>query len=156
MSDHPEGGGRVAVPANPYAPPASDIAPLQEAVAPRTAVPAARVAGVLLLASAPAALMGTKGSMAIAVIIDVLLGISLVRGSLKYRWWTILRACVGALFFGGQSIVAGERLEAAFVTVYAGCYPLLLLGTPSKGRTIAGAIIGGLLVVLTYVGLLMQ
>jgi hypothetical protein len=154
MSDHPEGGGRVVVPANPYAPPASDIALPQEA-APRTPVQAARVAGALLLASAPAALASTKGGMAIAVIIDVVLGISLVRGNLKYRGWTILRACVGALVFGGPSIAAGKPLEAAFVFAYAGCFPLLLVGTPGKARTIAGAIVGGLLVALTYVGLAM-
>ena len=157
MSDHPEGGRGavpVSVPVNPYAPPASDIASPKE-VAPRTPVQAARVAGALLLVSAPAALMSAKG-MAIAVIVDVLLGISLVRGNLKYRWWAILRACIGGLFFGGQSIAAGQPLEAAFIIVYAGCYPLLLIGTPSKVRTIAGAIVGGLLVVLTYIGLVMQ
>ena len=110
-----------------------------------------------MLASAPAALLSSTGSPTtpyVAIAIDVLIGVSLVRGNLKYRSWAVLRCVLGALFYGGMSVANGQAIEAAFTGVYTGSLLLLLLGTPSKARTIAGAVTAGLLTVLTYVGLL--
>jgi hypothetical protein len=155
MSDHPESGTGAASP-NPYAPPASDLRLPSQVPPPPTPILAARVAGAILLVAAPAALASANGRMAVAVIIDVVLGISLVSGSLRFRVWAIVRACLGAVLFGGQSLAAGQPVEAVFVAVYAGVFPLLLIGTPGKGRTIAGGVIGGVVVAMTYIGLLVK
>lgn len=140
---------------NPYAPPASNFAPAPAADTPGDPVRAARIAGAILLASAPAALLASTGKTPyLAIVIDVLIGISLVRGNLKYRTWAVVRCVLGALIYGGMSVANGQAIEAVFTTAYTGSLLLLLIGTPGKGRTIAGAIAAGLLTALTYVGLL--
>jgi hypothetical protein len=143
---------------NPYAAPASDFAPPPATDTPASPVRAARIAGAALLAFAPAALLSSSGTQTttpyIAIAIDVLIGISLARGSLKWRPWAVLRCVLGAVFYGGMSAAKGEWFEAGFTVAYTGSLLLLLLGTPGKARTIVGAVAAGLLTALTYVGLL--
>ena len=143
---------------NPYAAPASSFAPAPTADTPASPVKAARIAGAIMLASAPAALLSSTGNHAttpyIAIAIDVLIGISLARGNLKYRPWAVVRCVLGALLYGGMSVANGQAIEAGFTVAFTGGLLLLLLGTPGKARTIAGAVAAGLLTVLTYVGLL--
>jgi hypothetical protein len=142
---------------NPYAAPASSFEPAPTADIPASPVKAARIAGAILLASAPAALLSSTGSATpyIAIAIDVLIGISLVSGNLKYRGWAVVRCVLGVLLYGGMSVAKGEAFEAGFTVAYVGSLLLLLIGTPGKVRTIIGAVAAGLLTVLTYVGLLM-
>jgi hypothetical protein len=143
---------------NPYAAPASSLAPAPIGDTPASPVKAARIAGAVMLASAPAALLSSTGNHTttpyLAIAIDVLIGISLVRGNLKYRSWAVVRCVLGALVYGGLSAAKGQAIEAGFTVAFTGSLLLLLLGTPGKGRTIAGAVAAGLLTALTYVGLL--
>lgn len=144
---------------NPYAAPASNFEPAPTVDTTGSPVKAARIAGAILLASAPASLIASTGNHAstpyLAIVIDVLIGVSLVRGNLKYRSWAVVRCVLGALFYGGMSAASGQAIEAAFTVAYTGSLLLLLIGTPGKARTLVGAIAAGLLTVLTYVGLLM-
>ena len=143
---------------NPYAAPASSFAPVPVDDTPASPVKAARIAGAIMLASAPAALltstMNHTTTPYLAIVIDVLIGVSLVRGNLKYRGWAVLRCVLGALFYGGMSMANGQAAEAGFTVASVGSLLLLLLGTPGKARTIVGAVAAGLLTALTYVGLM--
>ena len=135
---------------NPYAAPASSFAPAPTADTPASPVKAARIAGAIMLSST-----GNHATTPyIAIAIDVLIGISLARGNLKYRPWAVVRCVLGALLYGGMSVANGQAIEAGFTVAFTGGLLLLLLGTPGKARTIAGAVAAGLLTVLTYVGLL--
>ena len=86
--------------------------------------------------------------------IDVLIGVSLLRGNLKYRPWAIVRCVLGGLFYGGVSVAKGEAIEAVFTLAFTGSLLTLLIGTPGKARLIAGVIAAGVLTALTYIGLL--
>jgi hypothetical protein len=110
-----------------------------------------------MLASAPAALLSSAGDHStpyLAIAIDVLIGVSLVRGNVKYRPWAVLRCVLGALFYAGMSVAHGQAIEAGFTVAYTGNLLLLLIGTPGQARTIVGAVTAGVLTALTYVGLL--
>ena len=148
-------GAPVTDPApNPYAAPASNFEPEPTADAPASPVKAARIAEVIILASVPAALLTSTSYIAIAI--DVLLGISLARGSLKWRPWMILRCVVAALFYGVTLVADGHAIEGAFNVAYVGGLLLLLIGTPGKVRTIVGAVTAGVLALLWYVELLVR
>ena len=88
-----------------------------------------------------------------SAIVDVLLGISLVRGNLKWRGFAVFRVVLGALIFGGKELAGSNVLEGVFSSAYAVPFLLLLLGTPGKPRTIVGGVLGGLLLALVYFGL---
>lgn len=90
-----------------------------------------------------------------SAIIDVLLGISLVRGNLKWRGLALFRVVAGALIFGGKDLASSNVLEGVFTCAYAVPFLLLLIGTSGKARTIVGGVLGGLLLVLVYIGLMM-
>jgi hypothetical protein len=112
-----------------------------------------------MLASAPANLIsmtsGGGGALLGSAVIDVLLGISLLRGNLKWRGFAVFRVVLGTLIIGGKGVASGNVLEGVFALAYAVPFLLLLLGTPGKARTIVGGVLAGLLVVLGYVGLAM-
>ena len=141
---------------NPYAAPASSFAPAPTSDAPASPVKAARIAGAIMLASAPAALLSSTGKH------DALPGDRDRRADRRLARarqpqvppWAVLRCVVGALFYGGMSVANGQPIEAVFTGVYTGGLLLLLLGTPGKARTIVGAVAAGVLAALTYVGLL--
>ena len=143
---------------NPYAAPASDIAAAPPVVGPaRSRGP--QIAGGLMLAAAPAPLisMSAGGGMFFgSAIVDVLLGISLVRGNLKWRGVAVFRVVLGAVIFGGKGLISSNVLEGVFSLAYAVPFLLLLLGTPGKARTIVGSVLGGLFLALIYIGLVMQ
>jgi hypothetical protein len=143
---------------NPYAAPASDIATEPPVLAAPASSRGPQIAGALMLASAPATLISiSSGGQAMfigSVIIDVLLGISLVRGNLNWRGFAVFRVVLGALIFGGKGLASGNVVEGVFSLVYATPFLLLLLGAPGKPRTIVGGVLGGLLLALTYFGLM--
>ena len=154
----PSDPSRPAGALNPYAAPASDIATEPPALAPPARSRGPQIAGALMLASAPATLIsvsssGGGGMFVGSVIVDVLLGISLVSGNLKWRGFAVFRVVLGALIFGGKGFASSNVLEGAFSVAYAVAFLLLLLGTPGKPRTIVGGVLGGLLLALTYIGL---
>jgi hypothetical protein len=157
MDPNQPGPPATASAPNPYAAPASSFDPAPAAATPDSRAKAARIAGAIMLASAPAALLASAGNHStpyLAIVIDVLIGVSLLRGNLKYRSWAVLRCVLGALFYGGMSVANGQAIEAVFTVAFTGSLLLLLLGTPGKARMIAGAVAAGLLTALTYVGLL--
>jgi hypothetical protein len=153
----PSDPSRPAGGLNPYAAPASDIAMAPPVLAPAVKSRGPQVAGALMLASAPANLISiTSGGGAAllgSAIVDVLLGISLVRGNLRWRGVAVLRIVLGTVIFGGQAVASSNVLEAVFTAAYAIPFLLLLLGTPGKPRTIVGGVMGGLMLVLIYIGL---
>jgi hypothetical protein len=161
MDPNQPGPPIIASEPNPYAAPTASLAPAVTPEAPASPVKAARIAGALMLAAAPAALFSSGSGGAhgttpyLAIIIDVVIGISLVRGNLKYRPWAVVRCILGGLIYGGMALAASQPAEAGFTVAYVGCLLLLLLGTPGKVRTIVGAVTTGLLTLLTYLGLLM-
>jgi hypothetical protein len=112
-----------------------------------------------MLAAAPATLISISsggGMFFGSAIVDVLLGISLVRGNLKWRGFAVFRVVLGAVIFGGKGLISSNVLEGVFSLAYAVPFLLLLLGTPGKPRTIVGSVLGGLFIALVYVGLTMQ
>ena len=153
----PSDPSRPAAALNPYAAPASDVAMEPPVAAEPAKSRGPQVAGALMLASAPATLIsissGGGGAYFGSAIIDVLLGISLVRGNLKWRGLALFRVVVGALIFGAKGLASSNLLEGVFTFVYAVPFLLLLIGTPGKARTIVGGVLGGLLLVLVYIGL---
>ena len=143
---------------NPYAAPASDIGPATPELAPPARSRGPQIAGALMLASAPATFIsvssgGGGGAFVGSAIVDVLLGISLVRGNLKWRGFAVFRVVLGALIFGGKGLASSNVLEGVFSLAYAVPFLLLLLGTPGKPRTIVGGVLGVLLLALIYYGL---
>jgi hypothetical protein len=157
MDPNQPGPSVPAAAPNPYAAPASNFEAPPAVDTTGNPVKAARIAGAILLASAPASLIASTGNNTtapiLAIVIDVLIGVSLVRGNLKYRAWAVVRCVLGALFYGGMSAAKGQAIEAGFTVAYVGSLLLLLIGTPGKARTLVGAIAAGLLTALTYVGL---
>jgi hypothetical protein len=142
---------------NPYAAPTSSVAPAAETEISPISARAPQVAGVIMLATVPAALIsaGTHpGATYLAILFDVLIGVSLVRGNLKYRSWAVFRCVLGLLLYGGPAAAKGEVGEAVGIAAFSGSLLLLLVGTPGKVRTIFGAVGAGLLTALAYVGLL--
>jgi hypothetical protein len=156
----PSDPSRPAGAVNPYAAPASDFATTPPVIAAPARSRGPQIAGALMLASAPATLMsmssGGGGGFIGSAIVDVLLGISLVRGNLKWRGLAVFRVVLGALVFGGKSLASSNVLEGVFSLAYAVPFLLLLLGMPGKARTIVGGVLGGLLLALIYIGLTQQ
>src|SRR5262245_40859508 len=153
----PSDPSRPAGAVNPYAAPTSDIAAVPFELAPPAKSRGPQVAGALMLASAPATLIAASssgGGMFLgSAVVDVLLGVSLVGGNLKWRGFALFRVVVGALIFGGKDLASGNVLEGGFSLAYAVPFLLLLIGTPGKPRTIVGGVLGGLLLALVYIGL---
>jgi hypothetical protein len=118
-----------------------------------------QIAGVFLLLSATATLIsvssgrGGGGVTFGSVIVDVLLGVSLVSSKLQWRGIAAFRIVVGAVIFGAKDLASDNVLQGVFQLVYAVPFLLLLLGTPGKARTIVGGVLGGLMFVLIYIGL---
>jgi hypothetical protein len=152
-SDPSRPGGAI----NPYAAPASDIGTEPSVLAPPARSRGPQIAGGLMLASAPATLIsissGGGGAFFGSAIVDVLLGISLVRGNLKWRGFAVFRVVLGALIFGVKGVASSNVLEGVFSLAYAVPFLLLLLGNAGKPRTIVGGVLGGLLLALIYIGL---
>lgn len=142
---------------NPYAAPASTSEPAS--ASPLSFVTGPRVAGAIMIATVPAALLGSRGGQPattyLAIVFDVLIGVSLVRGNLKYRLWAVLRCLLGLLIYGGPAIARSEVAEAIGIVAYSGSLLVLLVGTPGKARTIIGTVAATLLCVVAYVGLLL-
>jgi hypothetical protein len=153
----PSDPSRPAGAFNPYAAPASDIGMATPVLEPPARSRGPQIAGALMLASAPATFIsvssGGGGAFVGSAVVDVLLGISLVSGNLKWRGFAVFRVVLGALIFGGKGLASSNVLEGVFSLAYAVPFLLLLLGTPGKARTIVGGVLGGLLLALIYYGL---
>lgn len=112
--------------------------------------PAARVAGgVFLLTGVIAALtlclgFGRPISPAAILIpstmIDVLIGMSLLRGSVRWRGLAIVRVIGGMLLWGGAAIVRNDTISIVSVVVYCSAALLLLIGRPGRARFAVGVV----------------
>jgi hypothetical protein len=155
----PSNPSRPAGAPNPYAAPASDFATPPPVPASPAKSRGPQIAGAFMLLGATATLIsvssgqGGGGVTFGSVIVDVLLGVSLVSNKLQWRNIAAVRVVVGAVIFGGKDLIGDNVLEGVFQLAYAVPFLLLLLGTPGKARTIVGGVMGGLMFVLIYVAL---
>jgi hypothetical protein len=153
---------------NPYTPPAADVAP---APAPkRTLLPGevtrgARIAGGLLLvngvlamvdkiASAGSAPSGGLGSGIVPIVIDFVIGFSLLSRNAKYLGWAILRAALGGVIFSLIHAFTGNIMLVVLQVAVSGSFLLLLLGDAGKARIAIACSIFGLYALLEIIGLL--
>ena len=155
-------------PVNPYAPPKSNDQP----PAPETDYSltgelskAARIAGALMIVNGIlvaiefAMTAGKSGPGApgfrspLPAIIDILIGVSLVRGNPKYKTWAMVRVCLGAAVFFAISAFGGDLFTAAFTLIGCGALFALLLGNAGKARTIIASVVFGIYLLLEVIGL---
>jgi hypothetical protein len=152
---------------NPYAPPTADV------VAPpapkRTLIPSevtqgARIAGGLLivngvlaiidkLATAGTAPSGGLGGGVVPIIIDFLIGFSLVNRNPKYLGWAILRAVLGGVIFSLVHVASGNIMLMVFQLAVSGSFLLLLVGDAGKARIGIACSLFGLYALLEIIGL---
>lgn len=95
-----------------------------------------RVAGLLLLVNA---LVGALETMAFTdspgtppippLVFDVVIGGSLVQGSLRFRYWAIFRAALGLLLRGAVSVAQSDFCSPVFMALYVVGMLNLLVGT---------------------------
>jgi hypothetical protein len=85
-----------------------------------------------------------------------LIGVSLLRGNLKWRPFAIVRVVLGGLVFTGIAIAQQQFIVAAFPLVLSGAFLLLLIGTPSMARIITGSTVYGLCIILACIGFIAQ
>ncbi len=142
---------------NPYMPPGVDDAPPSPALPPRI-TRGARLAGAFLLVHAALVIahrllwsggLGTFG----AVIIDVAIGVSLVRGNADFRPWAMVRALLGGIISGGLFLARKQYFDAAFVIALAGSIFNLVVGDPDKLRITLSAIVFGVCALVELIGL---
>lgn len=116
-------------------------------------VTALRVAGALFLLNAATGLVTAlmlahkhaadqtfTPAMIISMIVDVLVGISLLGGSPRLRGLAILRTVLGSLFFGGVALSVGFVPLAIATAVMAVGFLLLLVGTARGARIAVGTL----------------
>ena len=127
-----------------------------------------RSAGWILLVSAALTLLDAiviaPSPAVLSFFIDVFLGVQLLRLRHSWRAWALLRAGVGLLFgvlvlLGGLvAPSAGASLLGLGQLCYCGSLWLLLFGTPTSKRILAGRVAFGASVVLigAAIVLLMQ
>lgn len=92
--------------------------------------------------------------MFVSIAIDLLIAGTFLKGSGKYRGFAIFRVVLGLLLFAGVSLSAGDYLTPAFVAVGHGGLLLVLVGQPSPGRRILGAVLFGLIALPSLAALL--
>lgn len=113
-----------------------------------------RVAGLLLLLNAPLVAMeslaladGPGPPPLLPLIFDVVIGGSLVQGSLRFRYWAIVRAGLGLLLNAGLTVAQGDFCTPVFMFLYVAAMLNLLLGTDGSraGKVRIGISVGAFL-----------
>jgi hypothetical protein len=122
-----------------------------------------RSAGVILLATAALGLLGwvvQPGSPPLAAMVDIFLGVQLLRLRHNWRAWALVRAWIGIALGAvlGMAGVFGSGGPAAATLglgqiAYAGSLLLLLFGAPTMRRVLVGRVVFGLSIVLTTAGI---
>jgi heme/copper-type cytochrome/quinol oxidase subunit 4 len=127
-----------------------------------------RSAAWILLLSAGLALLGwiarPASSPPLSSLIDLFLGIQLLRLKHSWRSWVLLRAGLGGLLslwvivmaVGAPVGAVGLIMLAFGQLAYCGSLFLLLLGTPPAQRVTMGRIVFGLAIVLTISGVVLS
>jgi hypothetical protein len=99
-----------------------------------------QVAGAMLVATALlsgvaiAALPGETMGSPFALVIDCVIGISLLRGDPKYKGFAIFRVVAGLVVYGGMSVVQGDLATLVIQGALSGALLLLLIGVPTPLR----------------------
>jgi len=97
----------------------------------------------------------------VASLVDLFLGVQLLRLKHNWRAWALVRAGLGAAFalfivlsglFASSAVGLGTSILGAGQLAYCGSLFLLLFGSPSMSRVYAGRALFGLAFVLTLVG----
>jgi hypothetical protein len=98
-------------------------------------------------------LPGGVGSSVVSIVIDAVLGVSLLMGNERHRGLAILRAALGLLVFTGLRLYQRDMVSAVVHLLFSGALLMLLLGAPSllrRGMALAGV---GLFLLLQVMGL---
>jgi hypothetical protein len=122
-----------------------------------------RTAGWILLVTAAINLLATLFTgfvtTLVGAVVDVVLGVQLVRLRHSWRAWVVVRAGIGAVL--GVLICVGGLLQPGRTPtvilgsgqiVYCASLFLLVLGTPSQRRVGLGRVVFGVSVVLLFAG----
>jgi hypothetical protein len=88
-----------------------------------------------------------------AAVMDVVLGIALVRGSRRVVIWVIVRVILGVLLFSGLAIASSDWVSFWIQIVLSSGVLLLLVGNASRPRIIAAAALLSLYMVAAAAGL---
>jgi hypothetical protein len=115
-----------------------------------------RVTGALMIASGILnALYSLRehGHGFVGGVIDLLIGISLLRGNSRYVIWAIIRVVLGAIFVSGVAAAQGDVASGAGVLFLSLGFLLLLVGKAGRARAGIGAAIVGMTLVLAAIGL---
>ncbi len=121
----------------------------------------ARIAGGVLIANAIFVLIGSiidiENVAPInpigAAVMDIVLGIALVRGSRKIVVWVIVRVILGLLLFSGLAIASSDWASFWIQIVLSSGVLLLLVGNASRPRIIAAGALLSLYMVAAVAGL---
>lgn len=150
---------------NPYAPPAA----AEEAPPPPKPITSlsdmtlgARIAGGLLVANGLLNVLewivmsgkGGKGPSILPVVLDFVIGASLLGNNPKFRAWAVLRAALGAVIFAGIQAASGEYFLCVLQLAVSSSFLMLLLGDAGKVRIGASCTIFGIYTLLEIVGLI--
>lgn len=124
----------------------------------------ARYAGALFLANAAfvlleAAVTSTKQApptnIIVPLVIDGLIGASLLQGKDKYRTWAIVRVALGLVLFGILRAISGSYWGLFVQSLVSGSLLCLLLGNPTRPRIVLGFVGFGLYAAIEVAGLVM-
>jgi hypothetical protein len=121
----------------------------------------ARIVGGVLIANAILVLIGSiidiENVAPInpigAAVMDIVLGIALVRGSRKIVVWVIVRVILGLLLFSGLAIASSDWASFWIQIVLSSGVLLLLVGNASRPRIIAAGALLSLYMVAAVAGL---
>jgi hypothetical protein len=122
-----------------------------------------RSAGVILLATATLGLLVwiiKPTGLPVTGIVDIFLGVQLLKLRHSWRAWALVRAWVGIALGAGVALIGVFGSGGAAGTIvglgqiaYAASLLLLLFGVPTMRRVLAGRVVFGLSIVLTTAGI---
>jgi hypothetical protein len=143
---------------NPYAPPQSpDSGATSAAAVPGVAL-GMRVAGLLLILNGALAgleFLDARGQNILPIIIDILIGISLLQGKVRWRTLAIVRVALGAAIFTAIHLIGADYVLAVLQLVVSGSLLLVLVGEAKKVRIAVACSLFGVYALLEVVGLLL-
>lgn len=92
----------------------------------------------------------------VPAVIDILIGISLIRGQTKYRGWAIFRVIAGLVLMLAMAGMKSDWGSALGVALLGACVLLLLLGRAGRQRILVAAALYGLWFLLSMVGFMRE